>query len=119
MPNVVWFTCGDDNHWCDLLNLDLDTVGDAVGVYIIWRSGGTENPATVRVGQGDIAARLRNHRTDDAVLQHAADGRLYVTWASVGLFFRDGVERYLGNQLQPLVGEAFPDVAPIQVNLPW
>jgi hypothetical protein len=37
----------------------------------------------------------------------------------VGLVYRNGVERYLANTLRPIVGSAFPDVPPIEVNLPW
>jgi len=29
------------------------------------------------------------------------------------------VEAYLGSTLNPTVGERFPDVPQIQVNLPW
>ncbi len=41
------------------------------------------------------------------------------TWAAVLAAQRDGVERYLGGQWPPLVGDAFPDVQSIAVNSPW
>jgi hypothetical protein len=45
-------------------------------------------------------------------------GELLVTWADVDWRYRDGVERYLGEVLQPIVGRRFPDVASVEVNLP-
>jgi len=63
----------------------------------------------VRVGQGDIAARLAAHRTDPAITKYAGTGTLLVTWASVPAAQRDGVERYLANAWAPLVGDVFPD----------
>ena len=116
--NLAWTKCGDDNHWCSLENLDLASVGDSAGVYIIWHEG---NPGrVVRLGQGDpIADRLGAHRLDKKTLAYRESGILRVTWASVPAAQRDGVERYLANTWPPLVGEAFPDVLSIAVNSPW
>ena len=116
--NIVWKKCGDDGHWCALENLDLDSLGDIAGVYIIWHEG---NPGrVVRVGQGaPIKARLSAHRNDQRVLAYNRMGKLRVTWASVPSNQRDGVERYLAETWHPLVGAAFPDVLPIAVNSPW
>ena len=86
------------------------------GVYIIWHGGSA--PKTVRVGQGNIRERLQAHRIDSEVQVYAHLG-LYVTWASVPKNSRDGVEAYLAQKLKPIVGERFPDVAHISVNLPW
>ncbi len=119
MPlNLTWKTCGDDGHWCSLEDLDLNSVGEVAGVYIIWHEG---NPArTVRVGQGDpIKDRLGAHRNDKSVLAYNKSGKLRVTWASVSSAYRDGVERHLADQLAPLIGDAFPNVVPIAVNSPW
>lgn|SRR5208337_903731 len=119
MPlNLTWKTCGDDGHWCSLENLDLESVGDIAGVYIIWHAG---NPGrVVRVGQGDpIKTRLSAHRNDREILAYKQFGALRVTWASVPYSQRDGVERYLANHWKPLVGAAFPDALPIAVNSPW
>lgn len=115
---INWAKCGDDKHWCSLEALDLDSVGDIGGVYIIWHDG---NPSrVVRIGQGDpIKNRLGSHRNDKTILSYRKMGRLRVTWASVPLVQRDGVERYLADTWLPLVGEAFPDVEPIAVNSPW
>lgn len=117
MLNVKWGTCGDNNHWCSFEDLNLDGgIKTASGVYIIWHEG---NPSRiVRVGQGDIADRMRAHRKDSKITQYAHLG-LKVTWASVSANQQDGVECYLADRWTPLVGDAFPDVLPIAVNDPW
>jgi hypothetical protein len=87
------------------------------GVYIIWHGGSPSR--VVRVGQGDIAQRLFQHRTDNAVLACKRFGVLFVTWATVPEYQMDGVERHLAERWNPLVGDRFPDVSPIAVNSPW
>lgn len=116
--NVIWKKCGDDGHWCSLENLDLGSITASDGVYIIWHQG---NPAkVVRVGQGNIAARLGRHRADPEILAYRDYGKLRVTWASVARKAdRDGIEKYLAQQWAPLVGDAFPVADPIPVNSPW
>ncbi|OIP65321.1 MAG: hypothetical protein COV32_01930 [Candidatus Yonathbacteria bacterium CG10_big_fil_rev_8_21_14_0_10_43_136] len=102
------------NKWVSLMSVDLaQTYFDNMeGVYVIWQGGGP----VVRVGQGIIRDRLSSHRRDTAVTAYP---NLYVTWASISATHRDGVERYLANALAPRVGDAFPDVNPIQVTLPF
>lgn len=115
MLQVNWVKCGDDGHWCDFQTLTLATI-KATGVYMIWHLG---NPSrVVRLGQGDIANRLGNHRNDPEVMAYAQLG-LRVTWASVPAAQQDGVETYLADRWNPLVGDAFPDCQPIAVNDPW
>jgi hypothetical protein len=115
MLNLSWAKCGDDGHWCNFERLNLDKITDA-GVYIIWHGG---NPScVVRLGQGNIADRLLDHRLDEEVMAYKKYG-LYVTWASVPSYQRDGVEAYLAEKWDPLVGDRFPDVSPIAVNSPW
>lgn len=116
--NVQWIACGDDKHWCSLQDLDLESVGDTAGVYIIWHEG---NPGrVVRIGQGaPIKDRLSAHRKDQQIAGYSKSGKLRVTWASVPSRQRDAVERYLAEKWTPLVGDAFPDVEPIAVNSPW
>ena len=116
--DVKWIKCGPTDHWCSLEQLDLDSVGDVGGVYIIWHEG---NPGrVVRIGQGDpIKTRLSSHRNDRQVLVYRNSGKLLVTWAELPLLLRDGVERYLADTWPPLVGSAFPDVRAIAVNSPW
>jgi hypothetical protein len=104
-----------ENKWLPFESFELKNVTDQ-GVYIIWHTG---NPArVVYVGQGDIAERIGAHRTRDDILKYRQYGNLLVTWASVQLSYRDGVERYLADRYRPLVGEAYPDVQPIAVNSP-
>lgn len=111
--DLFWKRCGDDRHYCDLLTLKLENISDA-GVYVIWHEG---NPSrVVRVGQGDVAARLATHRRDTEIVNY---GKLRVTWAVVPASHRDGVERYLADTWHPLVGDAFPVATPIAVNSPF
>jgi len=116
--NLTWKKCGDDGHWCSLEDLDLSSIGEVAGVYIIWHEG---NPGrVVRLGQGDpIKDRLAGHRLDKEIMAYKKVGKLRVTWASVPLAQRDGVERYLAETWPPLVGDAFPRAQPIVVNSPW
>ena len=80
MISVAWVKCADGANWCPLETVDLSKV-NATGVYVIWHSG---NPAqVVRVGQGDIAARLTSHRADPNILKYRGSGTLFVTWAAV------------------------------------
>ena len=116
MISVSWVKCGNGANWCPLEKVDLSGVS-ATGVYIIWHEG---NPSrVVRIGQGDIAARLGAHRRDPAVLAYNRFGTLRVTWAAVPVHQLDGVERYLANMWPPLIGDAFPEVAPLAVNSPF
>jgi hypothetical protein len=85
------------------------------GVYIIWHGG--DNGATVRVGQGIIRDRLKAHRDDPQINAYTNLGR-FVTWASVSQDYRDGVEAFLAEKLNPMVGERFPTRTPIEVNWP-
>lgn len=116
MASVSWIKCQDGN-WCNFDDVRLDLIGETVGVYVIWHQG---NPsATVRVGQGIIKDRISEHRKDQKVTQYRNKGTLRVTWAAVPKAAdRDGIERYLANHYAPLVGDSWPDVAPVAVNLP-
>jgi hypothetical protein len=117
MITVSWTKCGSDGHYCDLEQLDLGSITAGKGVYVIWHQG---NPSrVVRIGQGDIADRLAAHRRDREVLAFKRYGKLRVTWAAVPAHQIDGVERHLANTWTPLIGDAFPDVAPLAVNSPF
>jgi len=103
------------NQWLSLEWVDLSGV-NTTGVYIIWHGG---NPSrVVRVGQGNITARLTAHRADREVLAYRVHG-LYVTWATVPALFLDGVEAYLADTWNPILGERFPVAARIAVNSPF
>ncbi len=114
MLTVTWVKCGENHEWCSLEGVNLKNVYTE-GVYVIWHGG--EKPHIVRIGQGDVADRLSAHRNDPAILKYAKQGRLFTTWASVPAAQRDGIERYLADQYTPLIGDAFPEVLPIEVNL--
>jgi len=112
-----WNKC-QENVWCNLLNLNLshEHFNNLEGIYIIWHGG--QNPATVRIGQGNIRDRLTAHKNDKEILAYA-NLTLYVTWSEVSSTNRSGVETYLANKLNPKVGERFPNEKAIEVNLPW
>ena len=115
--HLIWTRCQSE-VWCKLnaVNLAHEHFSGIEGVYVIWH-GGTE-PKVVYVGQGEIKERLHAHRQDSAVQRYAYLG-LYVTWAAVPEPDRNGVEAYLADKWNPLVGEIHPDVDPIIVNSPW
>ena len=115
MATVTWIK-STNGTWLPFETFNLSNVA-ATGVYVIWHGG--QNPWTVRLGQGDIVDRIIAHRGDQKVLAYRSYGGLWVTWAEVSARSLDGVERYLADQLRPRVGEKFPNVAPIPVNLPW
>ena len=113
-----WNKC-EGNKWCSFLTLNLQhsLFENLEGVYIIWHGG--QNPATVYVGQGGIAERLRCHRLEGNILQYSPLG-LFVTWARVtNASLRDGIECYLAQTLRPKQGDRHPDCPPVSVNLPW
>ena len=120
---LEWTKC-KGGVWCPLNTVNLNHLhfDDMEGVYIIWHEGGLPamervgGQVTVRVGQGVIRDRLQAHR-EDKVQAYSHLG-LLVTWASVPEKYRDGVEAYLAQRLEPKIGERFPDVDPIEVNLP-
>ena len=74
----------------------------------------------VRVGQGDIYDRISSHQRDDDIadVEDTTGADLFVTWAKVPESSRNGVEQYLANELDPLIGEQFPEDDPIPVKLP-
>ena len=86
------------------------------GVYVIWAPGTMlTGPCWVKVGQGNIRDRMQVHMRDARITRFPT---LRFTFAEVSWMQKDGVERFLGDRLSPLVAERFPDVSPIPVNLP-
>lgn len=113
MLTVHWYKYQD--NWCPLEGMNFSKVMTS-GVYVIWYAG---NPGRyVRVGSGRICDRLSVHKNDAEILSYARAGKLYVTWAAVPGQWEHGVERFLADTLKPLVGDRFPVVAPVPVNLP-
>ncbi len=113
MKNLDWIKFRQ-NNWGDFYTLNLNTIDEKIGVYIIWNVG--IFPRAVRVGQGDIKERIADHRRDPEITSIGPNMR--VTWAALEKQYLDGVERYLEIQLDPMLGVRFPDVQPIPVNLP-
>ena len=88
------------------------------GVYIIWHSAGSPRNSVIYVGKGEVDSRLIRHQLDERVLLFI-NMNLMVTCAAVPEIHLDGVEAFLHKTLKPVVGERYPDVAPVRVNLPW
>ena len=107
-----WMRCQND-VWCSFKNLNLDHehFNNLKGVYIIWF-----NNTAVRLGSGIIKDRISDHRTNTDISKYS---NLKVTWTNVNANQMEGVEKYLADSLNPIVGERFPDRTPIEVNLPW
>lgn len=117
MLAVTWIK-SKANTWLEFETFNLESCLTDPGVYAIWHEG--QPPWTVRVGQGDVKDRIGAHRVDPRILAYRSYGAgLFVTWAAVQAAYLDGVERYLADQLRPLVGGRFPNVTPTPVNLPW
>jgi hypothetical protein len=114
---VEWFK-SFGGSWYDLLeiNQNHNHFNGMRGVYIIWHEG--KKPAVLKVGQGIIRDCLVENKEDYIVAAYCQYG-LYVTWAKVVEDDCDGVERYIGEALKPIIGHRLPDVQPIEVNLPW
>ena len=116
MQKLLWAK-SIDNKWLNLSNLDLTNL-HATGVYMIWHGG--ENPRIVRIGQGNIAARLAAHRLNHQIMRFVERGPMMVTWAEIdNQAQRDGIEVYLVNQFTPLIKDKIPEVAPLQANSPF
>jgi hypothetical protein len=113
---VEWIKCGKTPQYCPFEEVDLSQVASQ-GVYIIWH--GLPNSWTVRIGSGDIKKRLEAHRRDPQILAYRQHGGLWVIWGAVHGQYQHGVENYLADLLNPLVGERFPNVEPIAVNSPF
>lgn len=115
---VNWVKNNSNGQWFDLLRLNLNAPYflDKIGVYVIWYAGATAK--VIRVGQGHIGSRLSEHRNNPEISRYSNYGQLKVSWALIGSQqLRDGVEKFLYNSYNPLVGERAPQVTPISVNL--
>ena len=136
---VQWQKCRYHLFWCRLDSELLDDPRlefrlqthfgihrfDVIGVYIIW--AGIDNRTILKVGSGFIKQRLGEHLRDPKVQAYRSKG-LYATWARITPSLKidgtlddraEGVERFLGWWLKPVLAERFPKkVDPIMVNLP-
>ena len=121
--SVVWMKNSQNGQWFDLLRLNLDSsyFENKEGVYVIWYTNSTA-AKVIRIGQGLIGMRLREHKSNPQVRQYENFGALKATWAvadGVQLTKNelDGVENFLADTYNPIIGERFPEVLPISVNL--
>lgn len=122
--NLHWVKNEQNNEWFDFLRLNLEApyFNGKRGVYIIWYTSSISGTSKViRVGQGDIGDRLREHRNNPDITKYSSLGQLKVTWALVNNinFFEgdlNGVEAYLSAIYEPLIGERFPFAQKISVN---
>ncbi len=117
--NVIWVKNNQNNQWFDLLRLNLGApyFSGRKGVYVIWYA----NPQTAKViyvGSGIVGERLSEHRTNPEILKYSQYGQLKVSW----IVLDDestirGVEAFLANSYNPIIGERYPGISPIPVNL--
>jgi len=122
---VHWVKNTQNNEWFDFLRLNLDSpyFTNRRGIYVIWYTSPIASTSKViRLGQGDLVNRLREHRSDPSILSYSQYGQMKVTWAvvdNITLYENDlgGVEAYLADQYSPLVGQRFPLVSQISINL--
>ena len=101
MLQLEWAkTSNDEWHAFDSVELDGIFV---YGVYVIWTPGSLDSAPsrTICVGQGNIAERIRTHRSQFRVTEHGPG--LLVTWAAVSFQQAEGVEAFLIERLRPLV----------------
>jgi hypothetical protein len=114
MTEVNWIMSTQGN-WLDPRQTQWDSI-NTDGVYVIWAPGTLlTGPYWVKVGQGNVRDRMQSHMRDARITRFST---LRFTFAQVNWMQKDGVERFLGDRLSPLVAERFPDVFPIPVNLP-
>ena len=88
------------------------------GVYVIWKPD-LPYSRVFYVGQGEnCAERLIAHKNDQRIITRAPLSSLHAAWAVVIPFYRDGVERFLADTLNPIVGDRHPLANPVSVNRP-
>ena len=106
-----------DGKWFNLAKLDLTYI-QCNGVYIIWHGGA--NPRIVRVGHGDIAERLRVHRSNMQITRYGNYGPLLTTWATVAdVQHCEGIASYLAMAFKPLVRDRSAEATPIVARMPF
>jgi hypothetical protein len=108
--------------WLELETVDLSTLHQLWGVYVIWVPHPMPSrPGTVlKVGSGNIAVRLAYERAHRIQYLPTAPTPLLVTWAEVqNRRHSAGVVRYLTQHLQPVWwNQMLPECEPVRANLP-
>lgn len=114
---VDWVKNTTNGQYFDFLRLDLNSAyfNGREGVYVIWYASPSE-ARVIRVGQGNIGERLKEHISNWQITQFSKSGQLKVTWALVPKIMQDGIEAFLFDYYRPLVGERTPSVNPVKVN---
>ena len=116
---VTWIKNTQNNDWFDFLRLNLEAPYfiNKRGIYVIWYTS-PGSAKVVRLGQGNISERLKEHRLNPDITRYASYGQLKVSWIVLNENELSGVEKYLARVYSPLIGDRYPDsVTEIQVNL--
>ncbi|RKU20986.1 hypothetical protein C6499_22465 [Candidatus Poribacteria bacterium] len=122
MPiELNWISTSTHNEYLQFYGVDLNDLffEHLRGVYIIWYKKG-KRAVTVYAGKAKltlIKERLKEHRDDPEIMTYAPR-HLYVAVAPALIHYIDGIERFLHDTLQPLVGEQSTHSVPLPVSLP-
>ena len=123
MKNVNWVKNNNNNEWYDFLKLDYNAnyFSNKKGVYVIWYTSPSV-AKVIRLGQGNIGERLREHIDNPEIRKYSRLGTLKVSWIVVGEnqltdSDLDGVEYFLSTKYTPIIGERFPETTPVVINL--
>ncbi len=118
MPSlsIYWNRCEGD-VWGELfaVNLNDPHFDNLEGVYMVWLGG--NKPAAICAGSGLIREKLAERR-EQPEIQALREKSLLVTWAKVDRPSREGVERWLLDNLRPKIANRVPESLPVEVNLP-
>lgn len=107
---VTWVKNTQNNDWFDFLRLNLDApyFAGKRGIYVIWYTSPSV-AKVVRLGQGDIADRLKEHRSNPEIMKFSSVGQLKVSWIIVDNIVisnndLNGIEQFLAKTYSPSVG---------------
>jgi len=86
-------------------------------VYVLWHSGA--KPHAIIVGYGPLGHELYKLRNSESVSRFQSRGELFIAYATVAKFEKDGIMAFLNGELQPYQRGAGELAPPIAVNLPF
>ncbi len=121
---VTWIKNNQTGEWFDFLRLNLDSqyFAGKRGIYVIWYTS-PQQAKVIRLGQGYLGQRLKEHRANPKITNYSIYGQLKVSWIlvdSIHLWEHDlnGVEKYLARVYSPTEGDLYPTTDPeVRVNL--
>jgi hypothetical protein len=123
IKQVNWIKNTQNNEWFDFLRLNLDApyFSNKKGVYVVWYVS-PSIAKVVRLGSGNIAERLKEHRANHEITKYSSLGQLKVSWVVADgkpLFDSEieGVEVFIAKKYSPLVGDRFPVAQEVPINL--